>query len=90
MNSILDALYRAATEEHDLSRWLFDTFQAGEYRDCVRYAESQEEQLRSQLSAPALGTFEHLMDNLEDRRSLETHMLFNRGLAIGIHLGSMK
>ena len=89
MNSALDALYEAADDSRGMAYWLFDASEAEEYSDCSRFAEIQRQELGRLLSGAASGTFEGLMDNLEEKHGLECRIMFNRGLSVGIRLASL-
>lgn len=85
---VLDALY-AAANGNSPGYWLFDEGQAESYGKCSYYAEEQREQLRERLGAEDRELFNKLMDNLDEQAEYERHILFHRGLAIGVMLATL-
>ena len=89
MNKPLDALYGITESEQSMVRWLFDSCEEDEYFNCSRFTESQSRELKSLLSGSALDCFERLLENIEEKHTLEKRIMFNQGVSVGISLGSL-
>ena len=89
MERILEALYNAAAETPDRSRWLFNSDAANALKISTAYAEEHREQLQQQLGGADLELFERFIDNLSEQTMLEEHITFNLALAIGVLLGTL-
>ena len=85
----LDALFKYAYERHDLNQWFHDEDMAQDYRDNVRYAGKDEQELLNVLEGETLETFKRYQDHRDSMFDHEYQLLFREALALGIYLGSL-
>lgn len=89
MISMLDALYRCAAEQEDLTHWLANSDLIREYREMSAHARELEETLTTSLPEPGRTEFGKFVDNVTEQEELERQMLFCQGLAMGLRLGML-
>ena len=89
MHEVLEALYKIAESTSGETYWLFSEDFAQSYAICCQYAKEARDKLTQQLSAVDATLFEKYIDNEQELEMHERHILFHRGLAMGIYLATL-
>ena len=85
----LEVLYSLARKEEQPARWLFDRDMERDYRDSVRFATGQEQELGERLQGRDGELFAKYTSNIAEARELEGRILFARGLAMRLELAGL-
>ena len=87
MREILDYLFESASEASSL--WLFDDEMVLAYRKSSYLKDMLREQLREQLTEADYALLEKYIEEIGKQDYYERRLLFNRGLSMGISLGTI-
>ena len=87
MREILDYLFESASEASSL--WLFDDEMVLAYRKSSYLKDMLREQLREQLTEADYALLEKYIEEIGKQDYYERRLLFNRGLPMGISLGTI-
>ena len=89
MNTIIDALFMAATEPVDRERFLGDDGKIRAFRLCLGRLEREYGGIQAQLSGDSLSLVERFIRDTEECHAHEEEIAFRQGLAMGLCLGAM-
>lgn len=89
MDEVLEALYKVAESGSGEEYWLFNEDFARSYAACAKYAEDARHKLEIQLCGTDAKLFRTYAENTEELERHRRHILFHRGLAMGVYLATL-